>query len=65
MRVSLLERALSHIIVQESVSGSVETLKSEKQTVYPKAGLILRSSSFKGTNGDAEIVTPDSSQGIV
>lgn len=52
------------IIVLDSVFALVETLKSEKQTVYPKAGLILRSSSFKGTNGDAE-VSPDSSQGIL
>ncbi|CAG9773679.1 unnamed protein product [Ceutorhynchus assimilis] len=39
------------------IDNAVETLKSERQTTYPKAGLILRSSSFKSTNGEGE---PDS-----
>lgn len=41
----------------------VETLKSERQTTYPKAGLILRTSSFKSTNGEGEPDSRESSPG--
>ncbi|XP_076251085.1 uncharacterized protein LOC143190423 isoform X3 [Rhynchophorus ferrugineus] len=36
-------------ISQKFIENAVETLKSERQTTYPKAGLILRTSSFKST----------------
>ncbi|KAJ8972683.1 hypothetical protein NQ317_001703 [Molorchus minor] len=43
---------------QKFIENAVETLKSERQTSYPRAGLILRTSSFKeprsGTDGSRE-----------
>ncbi|CAH1154637.1 unnamed protein product [Phaedon cochleariae] len=48
-------------ISQKFIDNAVETAKNEKQTVYPKAGLILRTSSFKSTgNGSNEEITSDS-----
>ncbi|XP_066151811.1 serine/arginine repetitive matrix protein 2-like isoform X2 [Euwallacea fornicatus] len=48
-------------ISKKFIDNAVETLKSERQTTYPKAGLILRSSSFKSTNGEAELDSRESS----
>lgn len=42
---------------------AVETLKNEKQTSYPKAGLILRTSSFK-ENGHQTLDQDETSPGI-
>ncbi|XP_050309144.1 titin isoform X5 [Anthonomus grandis grandis] len=41
-------------ISKKFIDSAVESLKNERQTTYPKAGLILRSSSFKSTNGEGE-----------
>ncbi|KAH0998575.1 hypothetical protein HUJ05_013365, partial [Dendroctonus ponderosae] len=48
-------------ISKKFIDNAVETLKSERQTTYPKAGLILRSSSFKSTNGEGELDSRESS----
>ncbi|CAH0564491.1 unnamed protein product [Brassicogethes aeneus] len=37
---------------QKFIDNAVETLKSERQSSYPKAGLILRTSSFKDTGSE-------------
>ncbi|KAH1025161.1 hypothetical protein HUJ05_009941 [Dendroctonus ponderosae] len=50
-------------ISKKFIDNAVETLKSERQTTYPKAGLILRSSSFKSTNGEGELDSRESSPG--
>nr|XP_023020334.1 uncharacterized protein LOC111508923 [Leptinotarsa decemlineata] len=39
---------------QRFIDNAVETLKSERQTSYPKAGLILRTSSFKDRNSESD-----------
>lgn len=41
------------------VSFAVESLKSEKQSTYPRAGLILRTSSFKDSNRSRETTPED------
>ncbi|KAL1497754.1 hypothetical protein ABEB36_008657 [Hypothenemus hampei] len=48
-------------ISKKFIDNAVETLKSERQTIYPKAGLILRSSSFKSTNVEGELDSRESS----
>ncbi|CAG9856982.1 unnamed protein product [Phyllotreta striolata] len=40
-------------ISQKFIDSTVESLKSERQPAYPKAGLILRTSSFKDSKLDA------------
>ncbi|XP_018570913.1 titin isoform X2 [Anoplophora glabripennis] len=39
---------------QKFIENAVETLKSERQTTYPKAGLILRTSSFKDSGSGTD-----------
>lgn len=51
-------------IRDDIVSLLVETLKNEKQSSYPKAGLILRTSSFK-ENGQQSTERRETSPGIL
>ncbi|KAG5891014.1 hypothetical protein JTB14_005788 [Gonioctena quinquepunctata] len=39
---------------QKFIDNAVETLKSERQTSYPRAGLILRTSSFKDADSESD-----------
>lgn len=39
---------------QKFIENAVETAKSERQSSYPRAGLILRTSSFKKEGGDTD-----------
>ncbi|XP_050513156.1 titin [Diabrotica virgifera virgifera] len=50
-------------ISQKFIDSAVESLKNERQTSYPKAGLILRTSSFKDSKNDSN--EEDITSGIV
>ncbi|XP_072394526.1 uncharacterized protein [Diabrotica undecimpunctata] len=50
-------------ISQKFIDSAVESLKNERQTSYPKAGLILRTSSFKDSKNDSN--EEDVTSGIV